>query len=461
MLPMSLQTANSTTGASRAATPSAAVTATDFASLLPTAEPAAADMAGTVAEPGALPVRANIIDIAGIAASATRAADQAGASEMFAQGVATTPPQAVVVATEQMVAAAVNAKPAPSAAQIVAAAADEASDAVEATDATVVTDKPGDTSKGNAKAPAADAVATDADPAPPIATDAAPVPPAATIAPVIAAAPQVTGATPAPAADPAAAPTPIAAGMAAMLTLTDGNKQTNGKAPVSADLPKGDAGANAGTSSTELSLAAGSKAASSTRDAANQTQILTFADLRDKLRIGQPEASPSLLVTQSNPLQATAGLPLAAVSALAQPKFDGTLDMSQSSLWLDQLAHDIASTVDKKGDLRFRLMPAQLGEMTVQMRIGDNGMALRMETRSEDASRLISAHQSHLSDELRRQGIHVASTDISHSENSTGQRGQEQLPRNPDFPFWSVETGVANDEQDTHTPTPARRGRFA
>jgi flagellar hook-length control protein FliK len=426
MLATSLQPSAPATAAGRMILPQQNAVVQDFASLLPIMVPDAEDMAAAPPETDSLPVRATIIDIAGVAASATRAPDKVVMPEMAAQLVATTDAQPTTAITAPI------AQP--------EATVSEATAPVALPQKLTMDTAPSDV-RGTA-VPATSDKAPEATDLKTVAT--APVALTPTTVPVIAAAAQSVVKAPAPQKNSAKAAVPV---MASALASSDIAKQA------------GDKTQTMRSNVTGQTLTTDPKAARTTRDAGNSSPLPSFADLSAKLQLTQVEGGPTMFSTSSNLLQA-ASAPLSA-APLAQPKFDGTLDMSQSSLWLDQLANDIAATLDKKGDLRFRLMPAQLGEMTVEMRVGDNGMALRMETRTEDASRIMTAHQSHLNDELRRQGIHVASTDISYAGNSNGQRGQDQRARNPDYPFWTNETGTANDDQDSSTHTPARRGRFA
>ena len=92
---------------------------------------------------------------------------------------------------------------------------------------------------------------------------------------------------------------------------------------------------------------------------------------------------------------------------------DRALDFARGSLWLDQLAGDIAAVQDKDCDLSFRLVPAQLGQLDVKIANSDSGMQLNFNTQSEAAAQIISSAQSRLVEELKAQGVRVAGSEVN------------------------------------------------
>ena len=106
------------------------------------------------------------------------------------------------------------------------------------------------------------------------------------------------------------------------------------------------------------------------------------------------------------------------------------LDMARGSLWLDQLAADIAAVQDHDRDLSFRLIPAQLGQLDVNIGTRDDGLQLNFSTQSEEAARIIGSAQTRLIEELKAQGVRVAGSEVnSGSEQSTAEQQNSQSAR--------------------------------
>ena len=116
----------------------------------------------------------------------------------------------------------------------------------------------------------------------------------------------------------------------------------------------------------------------------------------------------------------TAIRPLTDASAVVA---DRALDVARGSLWLDQLAGDIVAVQDKDRDLSFRLIPAQLGQLDVNIGTRDDGLQLNFCTQSEEAARIIGGAQSRLIEELKAQGVRVAGSEVNAgSGKSTGEQ---------------------------------------
>jgi flagellar hook-length control protein FliK len=92
---------------------------------------------------------------------------------------------------------------------------------------------------------------------------------------------------------------------------------------------------------------------------------------------------------------------------------DRALDVARGSLWLDQLAGDIAAVQDNNRDLSFRMIPAQLGQLDVKIASRDDGMQLNFNTQTEEAARIIGSAQARLVEELRAQGVRVAGSEVN------------------------------------------------
>lgn len=102
--------------------------------------------------------------------------------------------------------------------------------------------------------------------------------------------------------------------------------------------------------------------------------------------------------------------PITDASALVA---DRALDVARGSLWLDQLAGDIAAVQERDRDLSFRLIPAQLGQLDIKIAASDNGMQLNFSTQTDEAARIIGSAQSRLVEDLKAQGVRVAGSEVN------------------------------------------------
>lgn len=99
-----------------------------------------------------------------------------------------------------------------------------------------------------------------------------------------------------------------------------------------------------------------------------------------------------------------------------------TLDVARGNLWIDELAGDIAAARHADGDLNFRLIPARLGQLDVQIAMRDAAMELQFTAQNEEAASIVAAAQPRLLDELRSQGVRVSGSEVG---SSAGQPGQQ------------------------------------
>ena len=102
--------------------------------------------------------------------------------------------------------------------------------------------------------------------------------------------------------------------------------------------------------------------------------------------------------------------PLSDASALVA---DRAMDVARGSLWLDQLAGDIAAMQDNDRDLVFRLIPAQLGQLDVKIANRDDGIQLSFNTQTDEAAHIIGGAQPRLVEELKAQGVRVAGSEVN------------------------------------------------
>ena len=101
------------------------------------------------------------------------------------------------------------------------------------------------------------------------------------------------------------------------------------------------------------------------------------------------------------------------------------LDLARDSRWLDDLARDIVSVGERSDRLSFRLMPAQLGRLDVDVSTSDSGLSVRIATTSDAAAQIVTAAQPRLIDELRGQGVRIAGTEVSSGGTQSQSQGQQ------------------------------------
>lgn len=138
---------------------------------------------------------------------------------------------------------------------------------------------------------------------------------------------------------------------------------------------------------------------------------------------------------------------------------DRALDVARGSLWLDQLAGDIAAVQDHDRDLSFRMIPAQLGQLDVKIATSDDGMQLNFSTQTEEAARIIGSAQSRLVEELKAQGVRVAGSEVNAG---SGQSSFAQHNSQPSRPQTITEFERPLPEFPESTPpNEPQNGRFA
>jgi flagellar hook-length control protein FliK len=98
------------------------------------------------------------------------------------------------------------------------------------------------------------------------------------------------------------------------------------------------------------------------------------------------------------------------------------LDVARGNLWIDQLADDIAAARHADGELNFRLIPARLGQLDVQIAMRDAAMELQFTAQNEEAASIVAAAQPRLLDELRSQGVRVSGSEVGSSAGQTSQQ---------------------------------------
>ena len=136
------------------------------------------------------------------------------------------------------------------------------------------------------------------------------------------------------------------------------------------------------------------------------------------------EAAPAMSVQFAQPTSAGAA-PLTSASAPVTIA-ERVLDLASDGAWIDQLAHDIAATKSESGDISFRLMPRHLGRLDVAMLMGDEGVALKLDTQHEATATIVTAAQGRLVEDLRQQGVRVTGSEVTCTPGDTGRQMQGQ-----------------------------------
>lgn len=172
-----------------------------------------------------------------------------------------------------------------------------------------------------------------------------------------------------------------------------------------------------------------------------------------------PTPSMTILFTQPAAQGAAAVAEAAAPVQLAER----VLDMDSDGVWIDQLARDIAATKSDSGDISFRLMPRHLGRLDVAMHMGDEGVALKLDTHHEATATIVTAAQGRLVEELRQQGVRVAGAEVTCTPGEAGRQSQghgQGRAAAPD-PAHLIETATERAEPRGEDRAADRRGRFA
>lgn len=149
----------------------------------------------------------------------------------------------------------------------------------------------------------------------------------------------------------------------------------------------------------------------------------------------------TIAVTQPDPLQTIA---------------DRQLDLARDTRWIDELARDIVSSSGRSDRLSFSLVPPQLGQLHVDLSHSDLGLSVHMRSDSEATTQIVGAAQPRLVEELKSQGIRVASTEVSTGGGQSQGQNQQQRDDSQLFEF-ARQRFETSDDSKTDRPG----GRFA
>jgi len=136
------------------------------------------------------------------------------------------------------------------------------------------------------------------------------------------------------------------------------------------------------------------------------------------------DAAPSMTIQFAQPM--TTGAAMLASTAAPVTMAERVLDLTSDGVWIDQLAHDIAATKSDSGDISFRLMPRHLGRLDVAMVMGDEGVALKLDTQHEATATIVTAAQGRLVEDLRQQGVRVSASEVTCTPGDTSRQMQGQ-----------------------------------
>jgi flagellar hook-length control protein FliK len=141
----------------------------------------------------------------------------------------------------------------------------------------------------------------------------------------------------------------------------------------------------------------------------------------------------------------------------AQGVAERHLNLARDSMWLDQLATDIVAASDQTDHISFRLMPAHLGRLDVDLITSDAGLSVNIATSTEEASQIVAAQQPSLIESLQAQGIRVADTQVN-SGNEMSRQNQSQ--RN-NAAHHLIETALNGADEPVDQNDERPDGRFA
>jgi flagellar hook-length control protein FliK len=148
---------------------------------------------------------------------------------------------------------------------------------------------------------------------------------------------------------------------------------------------------------------------------------------------------------------------------IMQPFVERQLDLVRNTAWLNDLARDIALTGKATDHISFALLPEKLGRLDVDLATSQGALSVKLTASSDDAARIIAAAQPRLVEELRGQGVRIASTDVlcdgAQSHHQPQPQSQQKHPPYAD----NHRTEYSHPDGHQKRPkSPARpNGRFA
>ena len=176
--------------------------------------------------------------------------------------------------------------------------------------------------------------------------------------------------------------------------------------------------------------------------------------------LGVKEAPQIAAPLAPNILQAAAiNAPAVATADPIHFVVERQLDLARDTRWLDELARDIVSVGERSDRLSFRLMPAQLGRLDVDVSTSDSGLSVRIATTSDAAAQIVTAAQPRLIDELKGQGVRIAGTEVSSGGTQSQGQGQQHQQQHGAEHMIEYARRAFGAIDDTNLTRPS--GRFA
>jgi flagellar hook-length control protein FliK len=141
----------------------------------------------------------------------------------------------------------------------------------------------------------------------------------------------------------------------------------------------------------------------------------------------------------------------------AQGVADRHLNLARDTMWLDQLATDIVSAADRTDHISFRLVPAHLGQLDIDLVTGDAGLSVNIATSTDEAGKIVASAQPGLVESLQAQGIRVADTQVT-SGNDMSRHNQ---PQRQYAAHHLIETAFSGADEPADPNDERPDGRFA
>jgi hypothetical protein len=125
---------------------------------------------------------------------------------------------------------------------------------------------------------------------------------------------------------------------------------------------------------------------------------------------------------------------------------------------LDALVRDIAAVSGKSARAEFRLAAEHLGSLDVRLHTSDAGVSVAIRTQSEQSHSTVAQAQHQLTDDMRANGLKVASTSVMLGQGGADRQRQDRAPAPAPAPI-----EVATGDREQSEPINQRRptGRYA
>lgn len=146
--------------------------------------------------------------------------------------------------------------------------------------------------------------------------------------------------------------------------------------------------------------------------------------------------------------------PLAHYAAVDRPSLSAGDDLHQ----LDAIARDIAEVSGPAGRAAFRLAVQQLGALDVRLQATDSGVSVSIRAQNEQGQQTIAQAQQQLWDDMRSNGLKVASTSVMLGQGGA-ERQHDERAQAPRMAF--VEAAASEREQQASNDQQRPSGRYA